>query len=134
MIFWPKIITLPQKTLKPKSPLGNLVENDLPLEPIEINVGHMCAYLFGETIGQQDEAWCQGQIIGKQPPALTGWICIVDVVILRESLDNPVVIRLAVNADNIDAPFKSTIIFKPIFGYRDYFYGKPKSSHHYRAF
>ncbi|QCR84630.1 hypothetical protein FEF33_01070 [Moraxella osloensis] len=79
-------------------------ENDLPLEPIEINVGHMCAYLFGETIGQQDEAWCQGQIIGKQTTSFNGVdFVLLDVVILRESLDNPVVIRLAVNADNIDA-------------------------------
>ena len=79
-------------------------ENDLPLEPIEINVGHMCAYLFGETIGQQDEAWCQGQIIGKQTTSFNGVdFVLLDVVILRESLDNPVVIRLAVNADNIDS-------------------------------
>ena len=79
-------------------------ENDLPLEPIEINVGHMCAYLFGETIGQQDEAWCQGQIIGKQTTSFNGVeFVLLDVVILRESLDNPVVIRLAVNANNIDA-------------------------------
>ena len=78
-------------------------EGDLPLEPIEINVGHMCAYLFGETIGQQDEAWCQGQIVGKQATTFNGVnFVLLDVVILRESLDNPVVIRLAVNADNID--------------------------------
>lgn len=77
--------------------------SDLPLEPIEINVGHMCAYLFGETIGQQDEAWCQGQIIGKQSVSFNDInFVLLDVVILRESLDNPVVIRLAVNADNID--------------------------------
>ena len=64
----------------------------------------MCAYLFGETIGQQDEAWCQGQIIGKQTTSFNGVeFVLLDVVILRESLDNPVVIRLAVNADNIDA-------------------------------
>ncbi|MFO1383084.1 MAG: hypothetical protein U1E92_06285 [Moraxella osloensis] len=40
-------------------------ENDLPLEPIGNQRRSHGAYLFGETIGQQDEAWCQGQIIGK---------------------------------------------------------------------
>lgn len=72
---------------------------DLPLEPIQINVGHMCAYLFGDTIGQQDEAWCQGQVLGKQFATFNGVeFVLLDVAILRESLDNPVVIRLAVNS------------------------------------
>lgn len=76
---------------------------DLPLEPIEINVGHMCAYLFGDTIGQQDEAWCQGQILGKQQTEFNGILFeLLDVAILRESLDNPVVIRMAVNHTAID--------------------------------
>lgn len=75
---------------------------DLPLQPIEINVGHMCAYLFGDTIGQQDEAWCQGQVLGKQPATFNGIeFMLLDVAILRESLDNPVVIRLAVNQNAI---------------------------------
>ena len=77
--------------------------DDLPLEPIQINVGHMCAYLFGETIGQQDEAWCQGQIVGQQTAVFNDVnFTLLDVVILRETLDNPVVIRLAVNQSNID--------------------------------
>lgn len=71
-------------------------ESILPLEPIEINVGHMCAYLFGDTIGQQDEAWVQGQILGKQLTTFNDIpMTLLDVVILRESLDAPVVIRLA---------------------------------------
>lgn len=80
---------------------------DLPLEPIEINVGHMCAYLFGDTIGQQDEAWCQGQVLGKQPATFNGIeFELLDVAILRESLDNPVVVRIAVNHTNIPATIK----------------------------
>ncbi|MFW2177838.1 MULTISPECIES: hypothetical protein [unclassified Moraxella] len=75
---------------------------DLPLEPIEINVGHMCAYLFGDTIGQQDEAWCQGEVLGKQTTTFNGIeFVLLDVVILRESLDNPVVVRMAVNSTAI---------------------------------
>lgn len=80
---------------------------DLPLEPIEINVGHMCAYLFGDTIGQQDEAWCQGQVLGKQPATFNGIeFELLDVAMLRESLDNPVVVRIAVNRDAIPATIK----------------------------
>ncbi|ELA08092.1 hypothetical protein MOMA_06011 [Moraxella macacae 0408225] len=76
---------------------------DLPLEPIEINVGNMCAYLFGDTLGQQDEAWCQGQVVGKQTTAFDGIeFVLLDVVILRESLENPVVIRMAVNVNDMD--------------------------------
>lgn len=75
---------------------------DLPLQPIEINVGNMCAYLFGDTIGQQDEAWCQGQVVGKQVATFKGVeFTLLDVVILRESLDNPVAVRIAVNSNNI---------------------------------
>lgn len=82
-------------------------EDDLPLEPIEINVGHMCAYLFGDTIGQQDEAWCQGQVLGKQPTTFNGIeFELLDVAILRESLDNPVVVRVAVNRVNIPETIK----------------------------
>lgn len=77
---------------------------DLPLQPIEINVGNMCAYLFGETIGQQDEAWCQGQVLGKQSSDFNGVnMTLLDVAILRESLDNPVVIRVAVNGKQGDS-------------------------------
>lgn len=76
---------------------------DLPLEPIEISVANMCAYLFGDTIGQQDEAWCQGQVIGKQSTTFNGIeFTLLDVVILRESLDNPVVVRTAVNTAQLD--------------------------------
>lgn len=75
---------------------------DLPLAPVEINVGDMCAYLFGDTIGQQDEAWCQGQVIGKQTVQFNDIdFTLLDVVILRETLDNPVVIRMAVNQDHL---------------------------------
>ncbi len=76
--------------------------SQLPLEPIQINVGHMCAYLFGDTIGQQDEAWCQGQVLGMQSTQFNQIACVLlDVVILRESLDNPVVIRIAVHRDKL---------------------------------
>ena len=66
------------------------------MAPVEINLGHMCAYLFGDTLGQEDEAWCQGQVLGKQQTVFNGKpIILFDVVILREQDADPFVIRIA---------------------------------------
>ncbi|MFO1383083.1 MAG: hypothetical protein U1E92_06280 [Moraxella osloensis] len=44
------------------------------------------------------------KLLAKQTASFNGVdFVLLDVVILRESLDNPVIIRLAVNADNIDS-------------------------------
>lgn len=70
--------------------------SDEKLPPIEINLGHMCAYLFGETFGQEDEAWCQGQVLGKSySQFLDQNITLFDVVILREMDADPFVVRIA---------------------------------------
>ena len=34
-------------------------------EPVTVDFSKMVAYLFGETLGQEDEAWFQGNIVGK---------------------------------------------------------------------
>ena len=66
------------------------------MQPVEINLGHMCAYLFGDTLGQEDEAWCQGQVLGKQETLFNGKaIILFDVVILREQNATPFVVRMA---------------------------------------
>ena len=66
------------------------------MAPIEINLGHMCAYLFGDTLGQEDEAWCQGQVLGKQDTLFNAIpIILFDVVILREQDAEPFVVRIA---------------------------------------
>ncbi len=65
------------------------------MAPVEINLGHMCAYLFGDTLGQEDEAWCQGQVIGKQDTIFNDKpIILFDVVILREQDADPFVVRV----------------------------------------
>ena len=67
------------------------------MAPVEINLGHMCAYLFGDTLGQEDEAWCQGQVLGKQETSFNGKsILLFDVVILREQNATPFVVRIGV--------------------------------------
>ena len=66
------------------------------MEPVEINLGHMCAYLFGDNLGQEDEAWCQGQVLGKQDSTFNNMpIILFDVVILREQDATPFVVRIA---------------------------------------
>ncbi|MBS9780539.1 MAG: hypothetical protein KGV51_07925 [Moraxellaceae bacterium] len=71
-------------------------ETDAPLAPVEINMGSMCAYLFGETLGQEDDAWCQGQVLGKQAFNFNGIeLTLFDVVILREPNSKPLVVRIA---------------------------------------
>lgn len=65
------------------------------MAPVEINLGHMCAYLFGDTLGQEDEAWCQGQVLGKQETMFNDKSMILfDVVILREQDADPFVVRM----------------------------------------
>ncbi|WP_367103677.1 hypothetical protein [uncultured Psychrobacter sp.] len=65
------------------------------MAPVEINLGHMCAYLFGDTLGQEDEAWCQGQVIGKQETVFNDkTIILFDLVILREQDADPFVVRV----------------------------------------
>lgn len=65
------------------------------MEPVEINLGHMCAYLFGDTLGQEDEAWCQGQVLGKQETLFNRKsVILFDVVILREQDTDPFVVRM----------------------------------------
>ena len=77
---------------------------DEPLLPVEINLGHMCAYLFGETLGQEDEAWCQGQVLGKQETEFFGQtMSVFDVAILREPDVSPLVVRMATPADDAHA-------------------------------
>lgn len=40
-------------------------KSDDDKEPVTVDFSKMVAYLYGEKIGQEDEAWFQGNIIGK---------------------------------------------------------------------
>lgn len=71
--------------------------------PLEINFGESCIYLFGDTFGQEDEAWCQGQVLGISHSDFFGKpITLFDVVILREHDAEAFVVRIATptNEDN----------------------------------
>ncbi|STZ09215.1 Uncharacterised protein [Moraxella caprae] len=79
------------KTWTPKD--GN---ENMPLAPVEINFGESCIYLFGDTFGQEDEAWCQGQVLGISRTEFFGIpITLFDVAILREPNAEAFVVRIA---------------------------------------
>ena len=77
--------------------------NDDDKAPVTVDLSKMVAYLYGETFGQEDEAWFQGEILGMSTtPFMGGDIQLLDVSIMREADINPVIIRLAYlnNADD----------------------------------
>lgn len=71
-------------------------DENTPLAPVEINFGESCIYLFGNTFGQEDEAWCQGQVLGISHDEFFGVpITLFDVVILREHNAESFCVRIA---------------------------------------
>ena len=67
----------------------------------------MCAYLYSDELGQQDEAWCRGEVVGKQLVTIFSKnFLLLDIVVLREPDTLPVVIRIAVNEDLAPKPLK----------------------------
>lgn len=77
-------------------------QSEAEKQPVTINLGNMCAYLFGNTLGQEDEAWCQGQVLGMQTDVFFDKpIKLLDVAILREPETKPVVIRVAALVEQV---------------------------------
>nr|WP_298890888.1 hypothetical protein [uncultured Acinetobacter sp.] len=65
--------------------------------PVTLDISKMVAYLYGETMGQEDEAWFQGDIVGKSHGEFFDkLITLYDVAIMREEKAKPVILRLAV--------------------------------------
>ncbi len=65
-------------------------------EPVTLDLSKMVAYLFGEHIGQEDEAWFQGEVLGSQPLTFMSKVGqLLDVVILREPNADPLLIQIA---------------------------------------
>lgn len=64
--------------------------------PVTLDLSKMAAYLFGEQLGQEDEAWFQGEILGAQQTELFGQtVCLYDVAMLKEANALPLVVRIA---------------------------------------
>ena len=81
--------------------------------PVTLDLSNMVAYLYGEHIGQEDEAWFQGEILGLSNTAFMDQnIQLVDVSIMREDGLQPVVVRLAYSSISAVENNLSTTSFK----------------------
>ena len=83
-------------------------QSDDDKAPVTLDLSNMVAYLYGENLGQEDEAWFQGEILGLSTTCfMEKDIQLLDVSIMREQGFQPVVIRLAYsNADKTAVSFK----------------------------
>lgn len=74
-------------------------------QPITIDISKTMAYLYGDSLGQEDEAWFQGQIVGKTQTQFMGQtFTLYDVIFIDsselEANQEKVIVRLATkNAD-----------------------------------
>ncbi|RLZ11025.1 hypothetical protein EAH57_01205 [Acinetobacter sp. 2JN-4] len=69
-------------------------------EPVTVDFSKMVAYLFGETLGQEDEAWFQGNIVGKTTMQfMQDEYTLYDVTLVLEDDLPAIVIRIATKND-----------------------------------
>ncbi len=63
--------------------------------PVTLDISKMVAYLYGDTLGQEDEAWFQGDIVGKgNIQFMDKILTFYDVAIMREDKITPIILRL----------------------------------------
>lgn len=64
--------------------------------PVTVDFSKMVAYLYGETLGQEDEAWFQGKIVGKtQTEFQQSKFTLYDVTLILEEDQPATLIRIA---------------------------------------
>jgi hypothetical protein len=64
--------------------------------PVTVDFSKMVAYLYGETAGQEDEAWFQGKIVGKtHATCMNEDYVLYDVTLLLEDNEEATLIRIA---------------------------------------
>lgn len=64
--------------------------------PVNVDFSKMVAYLYGETLGQEDEAWFQGKIVGKSTTTCAGrTYSLYDVTLLLEDNEEATLVRIA---------------------------------------
>nr|WP_174505521.1 hypothetical protein [Acinetobacter sp. Marseille-Q1620] len=69
--------------------------------PVTVDFSKMVAYLYGETVGQEDEAWFQGKIVGKtQMQFMNQDYTLYDVTLILEENQPAILIRVATRDDN----------------------------------
>ena len=63
--------------------------------PVTVDFSNMVAYLYGETLGQEDEAWFQGKIVGKsQTEFMQQTFTVYDVTLILEENQPATLIRI----------------------------------------
>ena len=71
-------------------------KNEDDTAPVTVDFSKMVAYLYGETLGQEDEAWFQGQVVGKTTMQFMQQdYTLYDVTLLREDNSEATLIRIA---------------------------------------
>lgn len=69
-------------------------------EPVTVDFSKMVAYLYGETMGQEDEAWFQGNIVGKTTMQFMDQdYTLYDVTLIHEEDQPATLIRIATRND-----------------------------------
>lgn len=65
-------------------------------QPIHIDISKTTAYLYGDHVGQEDEAWFQGKIVGKSSTEFMGEIfTLFDIAFMEEHDSEKILMRLA---------------------------------------
>lgn len=65
-------------------------------QPIHIDISKTIAYLYGDHLGQEDEAWFQGQIVGKtHTQFMQDQYTLYDIVFIAEEAQEKIIMRLA---------------------------------------
>ena len=64
--------------------------------PVTVDFSKMVAYLYGETLGQEDEAWFQGKVVGKtQMQFMQQDYTLYDVTLILEENQPAILVRIA---------------------------------------
>ncbi|NHB57886.1 hypothetical protein [Acinetobacter shaoyimingii] len=75
-------------------------------EPVTVDFSKMVAYLYGEILGQEDEAWFQGKVVGKTSmSALNEDYTLYDVTLILDENQPATLIRIATK-DNLYKNFE----------------------------
>lgn len=65
-------------------------------EPVTVDFSKMVAYLYGENMGQEDEAWFQGNIVGKTSMSFMDQeYTLYDVALIHDENQEATLIRIA---------------------------------------
>lgn len=81
-------------------------KNEFDKEPVTVDFSKMVAYLYGETMGQEDEAWFQGKVVGKTDMQFMDQsYTIYDVTLILDENQPAVLIRIATQ-DNLHKDFE----------------------------